>query len=186
MTDLRHSGKTSLKVSEVSWQLSDEGLVATAGQDVKTIPYASISGLRLVTFAGGGGAQGRATLTSDGHGKHTIGSHHYVSLGNFENRSSSYNPFVRELASRIAAANPQAHFVAGSMGLWLMWLIVCLLVLGLAVMVAVAATEAVSPLLRLVSAAVMVAVAGPLAVRWAIRNLPQSFDPKSIPAGLLV
>lgn len=166
---------------EASWQLSAEGLVSEDEQGSKVIPYAGIRCLRLITFAGAGGTQARAILTTSGHGKHKIGSHHYLSLGNFEDRTASYIPFIRKLASRVAEANPQARFVAGSFGLWLGWVIVCLLVLALAGLVVVAVLEDAPPLLGLIGVVVMVATAGPLAVRWAVRNLPKPFDPKSIP-----
>lgn len=186
MTDLRHSARISLIGGEASWQLSGQGLVFDGGQGSVVIPYADIRSLRLITYAGAGGTQARAVLTTSGHGKHKVGSHHYVSLGNFEDRSATYTPFIRELASRIADANPRSMFIAGSFGLWLGWVIVCFLVLALAILVVVAVLEDAPPLFGLIGAVVLVVTAGPLAMRWAIRNLPKPFDPNSVPGDLLL
>jgi len=92
---------------------------------------------------------------------------------------------ISELALRIHAANPLAQFKAGSLGLWITWLIVCLLVLGLAVLVAFVALEAVASTLQLVGAGIMVVTIGLFAIQWAFRNLPKNFDPVSISADLL-
>lgn len=185
MAEFMHTGRVSLIDREVSWNLSIDGLVASTGSKSETIPYANIRGLRLITFPGSGGAQHRAILTTNSHVTHKIASHHYVSLGNFEDHSSSYASLIPELALRIDAANPRAQFTAGSLGLWFAWLIVCLLVLGLAVLIVFVALEAVHPLAPLVGAVIMVGTAGPFAIHWAIRNLPKSFHPKSISTDLL-
>jgi len=183
---LQHSARISLIGGETSWELSRQGLVSGNEQGSVIIPYADIRSLRLITFAGAGGTQARAILTTSGHGKHKIGSHHYVSLGNFEDRSATYTPFVRELAHRVADANPRSLFIAGSFGLWLGWGIVCFLVLALAVLVVVAVLEDAPPLFGLIGAVVLVVTAGPLAMRWAIRNLPKPFDPNSVPDDLIL
>jgi len=186
MTDLRHSARISLIGGETFWELSRQGVVSGGEQGAVVIPYGNIRSMRLITFAGAGGTQARAVLTTFGQGRHKIGSHHYVSLGNFEDRSDSYVPIVRELARRIADANPQSLFIAGSFGLWLGWVIVCFLVLALAALVVVAVLEDAPPLFGLIGAIALVVTAGPLAMLWAIRNLPKSFDPKSVPDTLLL
>lgn len=183
---LRHSARLSLIGGETSWLLSGQGLVFENDQGSEVIPYADIRSLRLITYAGAGGTQARTTVTAAGHGKLKIGSHHYVSLGNFEDRSVTYTPFIRELAQRVTDANPRALFIAGSFGLWLGWVIVCFLVLALAVLLVIAVLEDAPPLFGLVGAVVLVVTAGPLAMRWALRNLPKPFDPKSVPDDLLL
>lgn len=185
MTDLTHSGRLSLIDGEVTWRLTDEALIRSMKNAIQTIPYVDISGIRLITFAGAGGRQGRAIVTTSGHGKLKLGSHHYVSLGNFENRSASYAPFVRQLARCVVSANPQARFTLGSFGLWLAWVVVCLLVLIAAILVVMVALEGTAPWLRVISVAGLLVVLAPFAVRWAGRSRPQRFAPTDIPDNLL-
>jgi hypothetical protein len=186
MSDLAYSSRVSLADSERSWLLTNEALVMTKGPDTRTIPYASIDRLRLITFAATGGSQGRAILTINGLGKRTISSHHYASLGNVDDRSASYVLFVRELAQRTTAANPQARFVSGSFGIWLAWSIVCLLVLGAAFVLGAAVLEVAPDWIRLFGGLAMMVVFGSIAVRWAVSSFPQSIDPKAIPDNILV
>jgi hypothetical protein len=47
---------------------------------------------------------------------------HYVSFGQFENRSDTFLPLVRLLLRRVAAANPKARLLDGmTFPLWLLW-----------------------------------------------------------------
>ena len=104
MADFKHISRRSPIFDEVSYELSENGLVFEVEQESKTIPYTEIQSLRLLAAPGFGWGANRKSgksgelliVTKDLH-KLRIPSHDFKSFGKIENNSSSYNPFVRDL-----------------------------------------------------------------------------------------
>ena len=101
MADFKHISRRSPIFDEVSYELSENGLVFEVEQESKTIPYTEIQSLRLLAAPGFGWGANRKSgelliVTKDLH-KLRIPSHDFKSFGIIETNSSSYNPFVRDL-----------------------------------------------------------------------------------------
>lgn len=186
MTDYEHKCRLSLITAEETWSLGDEALSIKAGKAAVEIPYEGIRAMHLITFAGVGGRQGRLTVRSGSGAKRKTGSHHYASLANFKDRSLTYVPFVRELARRVADANPKSDFRTGSGSLTIAWALICLLLLGVVLLGILAAIENAVPTGALIATGGLVLVASPFAIRWMTRSKPARFDPRNIPDELLV
>ena len=179
---LRHSVRNSLVDSERGYALEPDRLSWSEKKGHGSVAYAEIASVQLIGYAGSGGGQYQATIRR-GNGKPIkIRSHHYVSLGNFEDRGESYAPFIRELCRRIAASAPKARFLSGSTYLWIIWLVVALLMALVAILAVSAAYLPGAPALP----AFLVLLAGaPLIWREARKGPKTTFDPKDPPPELL-
>ncbi|MDP3660974.1 hypothetical protein [Phenylobacterium sp.] len=140
MDTLTFTGRYSMAASETAWRLSDQALEWTSAKGAGAVPLAQIFQVRVfdmprVTLPLMGGAQLTPSFRQcvvQAHGTRTLKliSTHYQSLGAFEDRAATFEPFVKALIARTAEANPQARFFEGAPGLvWAVWLgalIVCL------------------------------------------------------------
>lgn len=133
MDQISHIGRPSLLTKEATHRLEPDRLVWSAQGRENSLPYTDIESLQLITYSSFGSMAGQCTIKGGGKTL-TIRSHHFAGPGSFEDRTASYSPFVRALATRVAEANPAARFIAGSLGLWIAWMVVgiaALAVLGL-------------------------------------------------------
>lgn len=95
-------------------------------------PFAQIKAVRVYSvpgmwiFGAGKVAFGsrRCAITLDSGAAIELTSQHYLSFGNFEDRSAAFYPFVSELIGRVRTANPAARFLSGMPPmLWWFWLL---------------------------------------------------------------
>ncbi|AKI01531.1 hypothetical protein IMCC20628_02836 [Hoeflea sp. IMCC20628] len=148
---LLHSVRNGLMDKESLFALEPDRLFWSGKSGTDSVAYADIISVRLTSYSisarGSEGTHYQAKVSRRGGRSIKIRSHHYVSLGNYENRSDSYAPFIRELCRRIASHAPKARFFSGSTALWVFWIVAALLfVLGavfLAAMVYMGATAVV-------------------------------------------
>jgi hypothetical protein len=186
MTVPAHSVRNSLADKERSFTLDEDALRWTeAGGGQERLPYADVRDMRLIAYASPIGESFQCTLRGKSGGKIKLRSAHYASLNNFEDRTATYGPFVRALAARIAAAEPDARFIAGSTGLWIVWLIVGVLFLGVAVLLVLSLFEGLPPAGPWIAAVAVCAIAAPWMWRRVKGGGAQSFDPKAPPPALL-
>lgn len=179
---LRHSVRNNLIEGECSYVLEPERLSWAGKAGGGSVPYGAFTRVHLIGYAGSGGRQYQATLKRKDGKPVRIRSHHYVGLGQFEDRGQSYAPFIRELCHRIAAAAPGSRFVSGSTGLWIAWLVVCLLAALLAIL---AVSLAYLPSAPALPAILVLLVSAPLIWREACKGPATTFDPDSPPFDLL-
>lgn len=164
-----------------TFSLEDDSLAVEAGGAATRIPYTDIESIRLIRYANVEELQAQCTIKTKAHGELTVRSHHFKSLGAFEDRSATYAPFIRELCRRVHAANAEAKFIWGSRGLQIAWLIVfALAAAGGLIWIAVllAGTES---LLSVVSAFAVLLLAGLLGLRSFAANKVEYFDPSNPP-----
>jgi hypothetical protein len=138
--------------------------------------YADMRDMRLIGYTSLIGEAFQCTLRARGGGNVKIRSAHYRSFGNFEDRTDTYAPFVRELANRIAAQVPGARFIAGSTALWIVWLVLgvlCAIVVGLLILSLFEGVPPAAPAIM----AIAICLAG---VPIAIRRIPPSVDGPSV------
>lgn len=107
-----------------TYELGTDALHVRHRGIAKDIPYADIASVRVIDYANMGEVHGQCTVKTRGHGKLNIRSHHYRSLGAFEDRSETYAPFVRELCRRLQTVNPAPRFLKGSGWIQMLWLVV--------------------------------------------------------------
>ena len=185
MTELSHTVRASLLANERSFQLGPDALIWKDNGTEGRLAFADIVQIRLITYASYGGAQAQCTIRDVSGSKVLVRSHHYESLGKFENRSATYTAFVSELARRVNSSNPDANFIAGSRGLWFAWLVVLVLVAVVLVFLVSAALEGTPLLPRVLGTLVPVLVSAAIAWRMMRRNNQKTFDPINIPTALL-
>ncbi len=121
MTELTHAVRLNPLDKERIFSLGEDALHWREAGATRSLPYADIAELRLFKHG-----IGQLSVQDRGGTRIKLRSHHCRGLGSFENRATSYVPFVRELCRRVGAANPQAKFIAGSTAFWLFWLAVLL------------------------------------------------------------
>jgi len=140
--------------------------------------------MQLISYASPIGLALQCTLLSRSGDKIKLRSAHYRGLGDFEDRTATYAPFVRALAAQVATSAPDAKFIAGSTGLWILWLIVGLIWLGVLALFSLSLFEW-SLLGGLAMALGLGAICLPLIWRGVREGGARTFDPKAPPAALI-
>jgi hypothetical protein len=113
-----------------------------------------------------------------------IPSGHYSGFAEFEDRTETYEPFIRALAAAISRSNRDARFLRGYerssllLGAMLGTTFLVFVIMLMPVVFAVGAA-AIIPL------ALLLVGGGPVAIAEIRRNWPGSFDPLNIPDDLL-
>ena len=126
MPNLTYQVRRSLAAKTDEYSLTDTELLWPGGSvpfaQIKTVRIYSVPGIWL--FGAGKVAFGsrRCAITLDSGAAIELTSQHYLSFGNFEDRSPAFYTFVSELVARVRAANPAAQFVSGMPPmLWWFW-----------------------------------------------------------------
>jgi len=145
LPNLTYQVRRSLAANTEEFALTDTALLWPGGSvpfsQIKTVRIYSVPGMWL--FGAGKVAFGsrRCAIILDSGAAIELTNQHYLSFGNFEDRSSAFYTFVSELIARVRTANPAAQFVSGMPPmLWWFWflpfgllafLLVLCIVLGL-------------------------------------------------------
>jgi hypothetical protein len=118
-------------------------------------------------------------------GAGTLWSTHFAGVGEFEDRAATYTPFVRAVIARVAAANPNCTFRAGTRPLayWAGQLFLLAMTLVAIWVIAMVGGSALSE----VTWTKLFVVIGliPLALAYARKNRPRRFLPSAIPDDVL-
>jgi len=180
-----HTVRNSLIDRQRAWTIGPDALHWREARRQGSIPYGDIRQVRLISYANTGGEQYQCVVTAAGRGRVKIRSHHYVSLGNFEDRTATYAPLIRDLLKRVAAASPGATFVAGSIGLLIVWMVVLLLfILGVATAV-LAYFDGLAGTWKFAITVGVLILSGPLIWRRLAAGAVRPFDPADPPPNLL-
>ena len=185
MSTIGHAVRASLPSKERKYQLEVDGLTWVEDGGSGGIRYANVKSLQLLRspkFADD--IRQCRVLASDGT-KVTINALHYVGLAQFEDRTGTYIPFVRELIRRVAVARPDAMFFRGSSLMWYVWLVLliaCVLI-GAGLLILMLAKRqfewnAAWPLLLVMGIV-------PSVWRFLKNGRAKSFDPNAPPMELL-
>ncbi|WP_439540988.1 hypothetical protein [Hyphomicrobium sp.] len=181
MTELAHSVRPHLFSDVRTYTLGNDALAVHHGESGKRVPYADIASVRLISYASVDGPQEQCTIATRAHGKIVVRSHHFVSTGEFEDRSATYAPFVRDLCRRIHAANTKARFIRGSAGLQAGWFVVlACAAIGWAIWIA-AVYEGVVGVWQAASVFALLALASFLGFHAFKGNRVEEFDPFNPP-----
>ena len=126
MPNLTYQVRRSLAAKTEEYSLTDTELLWPGGSmpfsQIKTVRIYSVPGMWL--FGAGKVAFGsrRCAITLDSGAAIELTSQHYLSFGNFEDRSPAFYTFVSALIARVRAANPAAQIVSGMPPmLWWFW-----------------------------------------------------------------
>jgi len=142
LPNLTYQVRRSLAANTEEYSLTDTALLWPGG----SVPFAQIKSVRIYSvpgmwiFGAGKVAFGsrRCAITLDSGAAIELTSQHYLSFGNFEDRSAAFYPFISALVARVRTANPVAQFVSGMPPmLWWFWflsfgLLAFLLILSIA------------------------------------------------------
>lgn len=190
MADSEYRFRLSLARKEETWRLNDEALECAAGGREWRLPFAEIRTIRIYRSPGLGvfaPTFARCVIRPRRGKAVVLSSNHFAGLGRFEDRLSSFRPFVEALTRRVAAANPGAELVAGMPpGLWWTWAVVLALAAIVtplaAVMIVVDLTSGrgFNPALLVVMAILLTLFFGLSGyVRTLRRGRPRRFDPQT-------
>lgn len=180
-----HAFRASVFSRERRYRLTVDALEWDDGEKRGSVPLRDVTQVRIFHQPGGGFTRTmrRTIVSTRSAGTIMLSSNHYVRLAKIEDRPESYLPFVEALVARVAAANPQARFVAGhGWGLWLLWLAVLIgsiLVLALTVLVFLGGG---APWQAAIYVAILI---GYLPIGWQVvrGSRPRIVDPRALPAG---
>ncbi len=185
MDEPTYVNRISLLDRERVFQLGPDAIAWHDRGEAKKIYYRDVIGVRLIKYPSFGGDHSQCTLHSGSNGKIVLRSHAYIRLGSFDDRTDSYLPFVRALFRRIHAANPAASFRAGNTGLWVVWIILLALGLGILFLVVLELIGGATPAKGVTGAVVALLIFIPGAWRIARRGKGTSFDPEDPPSAVL-
>ncbi len=185
MTVVTHEVRNSLIDPARNFRTNSEGLQWQAGGETSAKNFSEIVTLHLISYPGYGGQPLQCTLIDRAGKKIKIRSHHYVSLGNFEDRTATYGPLIRELIAGLEATGDQVHFYRGSNMMRAVWSV--LFWLSVLVLIGCGFTLIGGAGLSFGAIAPMTVVAVFLPVCWAMigRSKAGVFDPKAPPPELL-
>jgi len=145
MPDLTYQVRRSLVAKTEEYTLTDTAILWPGGSlpfaHIKTVRIYSVPGIWIYSAGRSAFGSNRCVITLDSGAAIQLTSHHYLSLGNFEDRSPAFFQFVSALVARVRTANPVARIVSGmppmlwwfwflSLGILVFVIIVCI-VLGL-------------------------------------------------------
>ena len=142
MPNLTYQVRRSVAANAEEYILTDTTLLWSGG----SVPFAHIKSVRIYSTPGmwmlGAGKVAAETrycaITLDSGATIQLSNQHYLSFGNFEDRSPAFYPFVSALAISVRAANPAAQILSGMppMLWWFWFLTFCLLILLLILCIA--------------------------------------------------
>lgn len=118
----QHEVRDSLLSKLQTFSLSDTALRRAVADQRTELPFSDIKEIRLTTYPNSGARHAQAVVRGQSGSTLKIRSHHYEGLKDFESRAASYEPLVRELIARVAAANPAARFQTGSNVMRITWM----------------------------------------------------------------
>lgn len=179
MSKTCHSVRNSLIDRETRYCLDEESLTATSDRRELAVPYASIRRIGLIDYAGFGARHRQATVRTAENGTLKIRSHHYAGLSNFDDRSATYEPFVRELSRRVATGNAECAFVSGSSAMQVFGIAMLVILAGAVLALVLALFGGTEDMDVLVGIGIAVALV-PVVWRFARRG-KATFDPLNPP-----
>jgi hypothetical protein len=104
------------EATETEWRAEDDALIVTdASGKVIRLPWQEVAGIRLAYAPTRAKTWRYVFVLHFRNGrKIDIDNAHFAGIGNFEDRSETYVPFVRAALARIRALAPEARARAGS------------------------------------------------------------------------
>jgi hypothetical protein len=182
--------RLSLASTEVTYELTDTMLYWA--NRTHSIALADVQSMRTYDVPGlsqaGAPAFARCVIRRANGRVIVINSNSFVSFGNFEDRSESFERFVDALIPRIAAANPQTQFLCGMPPLlWWFWIAILVAVVlvgpmaGLLLIVNMVSNRSFPPAL-LFTTGLLLGILFQIFtfVRTLRRNRPHRYDPRAL------
>jgi hypothetical protein len=126
LPNLTYQIRRSVAANTEEYTLTDTTLLWSGG----SVPFAHIKSVRIYSTPGmwmlGAGKVAAETrycaITLDSGATIQLSNQHYLSFGNFEDRSPAFYQFVSALATSVRTANPAAQIVSGMPPmLWWFW-----------------------------------------------------------------
>ncbi len=115
-----HSFRQSLVSKEQTYQLGAEELSITSeGKEIGQVPYKDVTSIQLQFNGSASGVPEYRCLIKSNRKTVIVQNKHFVGLGNFEARDSSYRKFVADLHDRLRPHADQIKFKQGTE--WLFW-----------------------------------------------------------------
>lgn len=185
MPDPTHEVRNSLIDPVRVFGLDDDSLYWQAGERREQRRYADIASVHLITYPGYGGRPLQCTLTDRAGKKILIRSHHYVSLGNFQDRTGTYGPFIKALVSRLDAQGHDVAFDYGSSIMRAVWTTLFWLSVLVLVGYAFALIGGAGYSLEVAVPMTVVMVLLPVSRSMIGRSRPGTFNPKAPPTEML-
>jgi hypothetical protein len=179
-----HAVRASITGGERRYMLDSDTLSWNDDKGSDRIRYADISRVQLIKYPAAGGEHCQCTL-SQRRGKHKIRSHHYKSLGNFEDRSASYANLVRKLCARVADASPDTRFIAGSTAMWYVWVALLVGMGGICVLLLVVMIGGGDLTIGTIAPVIAFFLFLPAILKLIRRGQAKSFDPQHPPSELI-
>lgn len=115
MTGQEYSCRSGWFSPSTTFWLEPEGLRWRRGHQESRLAYGAVSRAQIykVRFLGSSATYWRCVLCYGAGRRLRLQAAHHKGFRQIEDRTASYIPFVKELEARIAAANPEAEFLAG-------------------------------------------------------------------------
>lgn len=121
MSDVTHEVRNSLVDATRVFDLEPDAVGWREGDHQDRLRFSDVVSLHLSSYSDLEGIQRQCTITDRAGKPLKIRSHHYVSLGNFENRTSTYAPFIRALIDCLSSEGSNVVFLQGSRIMSLVW-----------------------------------------------------------------
>jgi hypothetical protein len=189
MTVIYRKRQTLFSKAETEWRVDDEALVERdpSGYERRT-SWRDVTSVRLA-YAPTRWKAWRYVfvLYLKSGGKIEIDNAHFAGVGDFEDRSESYTPFVRAALERVRALAPEARMRAGSSVVG--YILNLLFVGSMFAILAIVIFTLPTPLDYLDASSVIkgaiVVIFLPVLIRWIVKARPQGLSLDNIPRDAL-
>lgn len=115
-----HSFRQSLISKEQTYQLGSEEIsISSEGKEILQVPYSDVKAIRLEYNGSMNGVQEYRCVIKSNRKQVVVQNKHFVGVGNFEPRDSSYRQFVADLHDRLRPHADSIKFTQGTE--WLFW-----------------------------------------------------------------
>lgn len=179
-TDYRRRASIAEK-GESLWRAWPDRLeqLSPEGDLVLTVPYRNVRRVRLA-FAPGRFQQTRYLMELSGQRSRLVLTNiSFQGFGQFEDRSETFFPLVRQVVAGVEAASPAAEFMAGEQPA-LYWLMMAFNLFAFGMLALVVLFLPLAPgnvSASVIIKAVVIVFSLPLLMSWAVNSRPRRFKP---------
>jgi hypothetical protein len=180
-----HKVRNSMWASDRSWWLDEDALRWRDDTSEGSFRFADIGLVQPRAMPNFGQDLRQCVVKTMAGGSQIIGATSYQGFFKQNDMTKTYEPLIRDLARRVAKANPQAKLIAGSTGLWWVWLVSLAMLVVIAGLMAIGMVYGENTRLSNFGPLLVMLLLLPGMWRAISRGRAQTFDPERPPPGLL-
>ena len=176
--------KPNIFKSPLQLALEADSIVVRRAGNETAMRYGDITSVQLTSAPSQEGIHRECRLKDRKGQTLRITALYYKGLGQVDDRTAAYGPFVRDLLQRVVASGQTVTYQANSRLLWWIYAILLALLVAVVLLLLVVTIMEPSAALKTSGPIMVLAFVGPLMWRY-LRSAQSVFDPRQPPTDLL-